>query len=145
MSHKLLLDVNFHSLLIKLDQELATGVVQKGCCHCGGQLHRSDYPRSPLGLPAQVRDSYESRMSWCCGNCRKRTTPASVRFFGRRWYPGPLLVLISSLTLGINERRCRQLKHHFGVMVSQTTWKRWRRWWQAEFIKPLSGSNPKGC
>jgi hypothetical protein len=133
MSHKFLLNSSFHSLLNAIDQELLNKAQEAGCPFCDGRLDRADYPRSPLGIPAQFRESYDERFSLCCVECRKRTTPPSVRFFGRRWYPAPVLVLISLLTLGINDYRLGQLKRHFGVTVSESTWKRWRRWWRESF------------
>ena len=81
------------SLLIAIDREIAEATRKKGC-DCGGALHQSNYPRSPFGLSAEFRIAYEERFSFCCADCRKRTTPSSVRFFGRRWYPAPLLLLI---------------------------------------------------
>jgi hypothetical protein len=114
MSHKFLLNSSFHSLLNAIDQELLNKAQEAGCPFCDGRLDRADYPRSPLGIPAQFRESYDERFSLCCVECRKRTTPPSVRFFGRRWYPAPVLVLISLLTLGINDYRLGQLKRHFG-------------------------------
>ena len=119
-------------VLVAIDHELAEGTRQEGC-PCGGSLHLSNYPRSPLGLPIQFRPDYETRLSFCCNNCRKRITPPSVRFFARRRYPAPLLVLISALMLSINEHRLTQIKQHFGITVTESTWKRWRRWWREAF------------
>jgi len=134
MSHKFLLDASFHTLLIAIDRELAEATRQKGCL-CGGRLDRSNYPRSPLGVPAEFRSPYEERLSFCCATCRKRVTPPSVRFFGRRWYPAPLFILISALMVSINESRLKQIKRHFGITVSESTWKRWRQWWRDTFVE----------
>lgn len=134
MSHKFLLNSTFHLLLIAIDRELAEEARQKGC-ECGGDLHRSNYPRSPFGLPAEFRNSYEERFSFCCNTCRRRTTPPSVRYFGRRWYPAPLLLLISALMVSLHEDRLIQIKRHFGITVSESTWKRWRRWWRDTFVE----------
>ena len=101
MSHKFIFSASFHSLLIAIDRELSELTRQQGCS-CGGRLHQSNYPRSPFGLPAEFRSFYDERFSSCCHDCRKRTTSPSVRFFGRRWYPAPLLLLISALMLSIN-------------------------------------------
>lgn len=144
MSHKFLFDSSFHSILIAMDREFADAAQKKGCPHCGGSLHQSDYPRSPFGIPAALRGFYEERISFCCGTCRKRTTPNSVRFFGRRWFPAPFLILISALSLGINERRLTQIKKHFGVMVSESTWKRWRAWWRKLFLTTPFWRKTKG-
>jgi hypothetical protein len=144
MSHKFLYNATFHSFLNSIDQELANKVQQQSCSHCGGKLHQADYPRSPMGIFPEFRDNYDNRFSFCCDTCRKRTTSSSVRFFGRRWYPAPLLVLISALTLGINKRRRAQIKQHFGIVVSEKTWKRWRRWWQESFTRTSFFQQVKG-
>jgi hypothetical protein len=133
MSHKFLFNASFYTVLMSIDRELAEKERRKGCCHCGGKLHQSHYPRSPLGVPIEFRFHFEERFSFCCFNCRKRSTPSSVRFFGRRWFPGPIFILISALMMGINERRLAQIKRHFGVVVSESTWKRWRYWWRKVF------------
>lgn len=133
MSHKFLSDARFHLLLTQIDHELAEAAAKKGCPHCGGQLDQANYPRSPFGLLATFRCHYESRLSFCCAECRKRLTPPSVRFFGRRWFVAPVFLLICLLRSGINERRLNQVWHHFGIRVSESTWKRWRRWWRELF------------
>jgi hypothetical protein len=133
MSQNFLSKATFHLFLFKIDQEIAINVLLKGCPYCGGQLHVADYPRSPFGIPAEFRGTYDTRLSFCCGACRKRTTPSSVRFFGRRWFVAPVLLLISALRLGVSERRRAQVKRLFGVIVSESTWRRWRRWWRESF------------
>lgn len=143
MSHKILFDPSFHSLLFSIDQELARDVQQKGCS-CGGKLEHGDYPRSPMGVPIQFRSTYDKRISFCCGRCRKRSTPPSVRFFGRRWFPAPFFLLISVLSLGMTERRLQQVKRHFGIIISESTWKRWRRWWRLTFIETPFWQASKG-
>jgi hypothetical protein len=97
-----------------------------------------------MGLPSQFRDQYDERLSFCCKQCRKRTTPPSVRFFGRRWFPAPLFILISVLALGVNERRLSQVKRYFGMVVSESTWKRWRGWWRESFGGTLFWQQAKG-
>lgn len=142
--HRILLDVNLHTMLNKIDQELADEVQLKGCPHCGGILDKADYPRSPLGMYVQFRQIYDSRISFCCRDCRKRSTSQSVRFFGRRWYPAPLFIFISILTCGISDKRLDQMKRHFGIAVSETTWKRWRRWWREAFVVTPFWKNKRG-
>lgn len=131
-------------LLNSIDQEFAVKAQKKGCLYCGNKLHQANYPRSPVGILPDFRKYYDQRLSFCCDICRKRTTPESVRFFGRRWYPGSLLILISVLMLGINERRLLQVKRHFGIVVSESTWKRWRRWWRESFITTPFWRKEKG-
>lgn len=136
MSHKFIFSASFHLLLVAIDRELSE-LVQKQGCPCGGRLDQSNYPRSPMGVPSAFRPSYDERFSLCCNDCRKRITPASVRFFSRRWYPAPLLILISTLMLSINEYRLTQIKRHFGITVTESTWNRWRRWWRDVFTATL--------
>jgi hypothetical protein len=143
MSHKSPFNSTFHRILVAIDRELAEISRQEGC-PCGGSLHLSNYPRSPLGLPIQFRPDYETRFSFCCNYCRKRTTPPSVRFFGRRRYPAPLLLLISALTVSINEYRLTQMKRHFGITTSESTWKRWCRWWREAFVETQFWNKARG-
>jgi hypothetical protein len=144
MSQIFLFNATFHLLLNTIDQELANTVVKQGCPHCKGKLHRADYPRSPLGVLAEFRNYYDNRLGFCCADCRKRTTPTSVRFFGRRWYPAPFFILISALTLGVNQRRLMQVKQHVGLVVGESTWRRWRRWWRDLFTKTRFWEQAKG-
>jgi hypothetical protein len=127
---------NFHQKLFQIDAEIAQATRAKGCAHCGGKLHQANYPRTGFGVEAEVRSLYASRFSFCCGRCRRRTTPPSVRFFGRRRFVAALFVLLSALRLPVTEQRCEQLVRHFAVHLSVSTWKRWRAWWRHRF--PIS-------
>jgi hypothetical protein len=133
MSHKFPLTSSFHNLLKEIDYDLSEQERAKGCAHCGGSLHRSDYPRSPCGVPVQHRKYYEERYSHCCSQCRKRSTSQSLRYFGRRWFPAPLLTLISALMHSATDKFCTQLHRLFGVAVSKRTCERWKRWWSDSF------------
>lgn len=144
MSQNFLFNATFHELLNTIDQELASEALEQGCPACQGKLHRSDYPRRPLGVLAKFREYYDSRIGFCCANCRKRTTPPSVRFLGRRWYPAPFLLLICVLTVGINKQRLKQVKKYFGFVVSESTWRRWRKWWSDVFTKTRFWQQAKG-
>lgn len=133
MSQNFLCNASFHLLLTAIDKEMANNTLKQGCGYCKGKLHLADYPRSPVGILPSLRHYYEERLSFCCATCRKRITPPSVRFFGRRWYPAPFHLLVSILMLGINDCRLSQIKRHFGITVTESTWKRWRRWWRDFF------------
>jgi hypothetical protein len=143
MSHKFLLNATFHSSLVIIDEDIIAEAQKKGC-PCGGKLHRANYPRSPIGLPSCLRAYYEERLSLCCDTCRKRITPKSVRFFGQRWFPAPIFILIAILQCGISEYRLSQVKKHFGITVSESTWKRWRRWWREVFVTTNFWQRGKG-
>ena len=147
MSQNFLTKSSFHARLTEIDQEIAMSCLAKGCVRCDGKLrklHQSDYPRSPMGIAQAFRDYYLSRFSFCCIDCRKRTTPPSVRFFGRRWYPAPLHIFISIMTYGISKRRIALMEKHFGIVVRESTWRRWRKWWRDEFVATKFWSQAKG-
>jgi hypothetical protein len=64
--------------------------------------------------------------------CRKRATPASVRFLGPKVYVSAVVVLIAALRCGPTPARCRVLEELVGA--SRRTIGRWRRWWTEELI-----------
>ncbi len=134
MCHAFLTDSRFYQLLLRIDQSIAEEV-RAGGCQCGGVLHSACYPRKPRGYRSALDDSYEFRLSFCCATegCRRRTTPPSVRFLGRKVYLGVLVVLISALEGGLSPRRRRRLIDELEV-PAQTLW-RWRQWWQEVFAE----------
>ena len=70
------------------------------CRYCGGPLHRGDYPRKPRGgLSPSAAEAFGRRFSLCCGRegCRRRATPPSVRFLGRRVYVGAVVIVASAI------------------------------------------------
>jgi hypothetical protein len=50
--------------------------------------------RSFNGSPAKLPEDDDRRLSLCCSQCRRRTTPPSVRFLGRRVYLAAVVVLV---------------------------------------------------
>lgn len=100
MCHALLQTPRFFEHLKRIDHELAKQARAEGCLYCGGELHVADYPRKPRGCPAEIREDYGKRLSFCCNRCRKRRTSLSVRFLGRRVYLGLLVVLVSARHAG---------------------------------------------
>ena len=127
MCHALLSDSTLYDLLLEFDRDLADQARAAGC-GCGGALHSADYPRKPRGGPADLPAAYKRRLSLCCAQegCRKRTTPASVRFLGRRMYLAAVVVLATAMQGGITAKRAARL--HELVGVSLRTLKRWRAW-----------------
>ncbi len=144
MSHNSQLNANLCGLLNKIDQEFICQAQKKGCGYCGGVLHKADYPRSPFGIPQQFRSHFDKRLGLCCNQCRKRTTVPSVRFLGRFRYPAVLMIFVSALRLGLNERRLAQLRKYFGITINESTWKRWRRWWRKTFTATRFWQQAKG-
>lgn len=139
MLEKLLADPRFYEVLLEIDRDLAGSVRDEGC-PCGGTLHAAHYPRRPRGGPAALPEGYEKRFSFCCGTegCRARATPPSVRFFGRRWYLAPVVVLVSALRHGVTLRRLAALREWLcsrGERLSRATVERWRHWWLTVFVR----------
>lgn len=121
-------DEKLPQLLEKIDTEMAEEVRGKGCRFCGSTLHRGDYPRKPRGVAVG-----EKRLSWCCSgrDCRRRHTPPSVRFLGRRVYAGFVVVLLSAMRHGLNAERIERIRQVLGV--DARTLERWRQWWLESF------------
>jgi len=135
LSQKLLRDARLYELLAHIDSGFAADARASGCA-CGGKLHSAKYPRKPRGGRDDLGEEWCRRFSFCCANdgCRRRTTPQSVRFLGRRVYLGFVVVLLSAMTLGVSAKRAAELGNLVDVSVRTLTL--WREWWQETF--PLS-------
>ena len=125
-----LADQQLFELLEKVDTDLAAEAKAKGCLHCGGRLYRADYERKPRGGP-----QWDLRYSLCCGKdgCRRRNTPTSVRFLGRRVYAGLVVVLISAMVHGLIAERVRRVREVLNI--DRRTLERWRQWWLDNFVR----------
>lgn len=130
----LLADGRLYQILQRFDDDLAAEQRAGGCPRCGGVLHSARYPRKPRGLVGRLSLEYERRRSFCCArrDCRKRATPPSLRFLGRKVYLGAVVVLIAALRCGPTPARMRYLEQLVGV--SRRTVARWRRWWCEELF-----------
>jgi len=127
-------DAKFWRVLFRIDEDLAAEVQVLGCAYCGASLHSARYPRKPRGVAsALLGEDYEYRLSLCCARegCRRRATPASVRFLGRRVYLGALVVLVGVLSQGLTVKRRSQLCQQ--LRLSERTVLRWRQWWREVF------------
>ena len=125
-----LADQDLFQLQEKVDTDLTEEARSKGCPLCGGKLHRSDYDRKPRGGP-----QWEVRFSLCCARegCRRRQTPPSVRFLGRRVYAGLVVVLVSAMVHGLKPERVKLLRKALGI--DRRTLERWRQWWLVAFLE----------
>lgn len=128
----LLVDDRFYHVLACIDSDLAATARRVGCARCSGVLHSARFRRKPRGTPAGHRGD-DRRASFCCAVCRKRVTPPSVRFLGRRIYLGAVVVLAAALQQGSNRWRAHRLRELFGVSLQ--TLARWRVWWQEAFVE----------
>lgn len=134
MCHAVLGTSNFWSLLFRIDEDLAAQTRAGGCRFCGGALHCADYRRKPRGVVGwRLGAGGQRRLSFCCerDGCRRRHTPSSVRFLGRRVFLGAVIVLVTAMAHGLTGRRVAALSERFGV--SERTLRRWQRWWREDF------------
>ena len=106
---------------------------RKKGCPCGGRLHCANYPRKPRGTPVQLPEPQRLRPSFCCDRdgCRKRVTPPSVRFLGRKVYFGAVIIVISAMRQGPTPRRVRELSRRFGA--DRRTIACWQVFWREHF------------
>ncbi len=135
-------------LKLRTADEIAAELVRQQGCACGGRLHRADYPRKPRGIPEACEPHMSRRISFCCAepNCRRRTTPPSVRFLGRRVYVAALVLMVSGGWVSAREARvpvrtARRWRGFFTRRLVQTTqWQAAR----ARFMPPLDESELPG-
>ncbi len=123
----------FFALLLESDEAVTRRVAAAGCPVCEGPLHRSDYNRKPRGaLIAPAGEAFVRRFSLCCGRegCRKRATPPSVRFLGRRVYLGAVVIVASMVVRML--RAAKEIRQRTGVPARTTG--RWLGWWQGPFL-----------
>lgn len=136
MYRNLLTESSLYPILRALDEKIAEEAREHGCS-CGGPLHQACYPRKPRGAPPEVDSdrAYDRRWSFCCAveGCRRRMTPPSVLFLGRKVYFGAVVVLVSVLRQGPSPTRLSRVKQLVGV--SARTVKRWRQWWLSSFAE----------
>ena len=132
MDHRLLQQASFWEFLFSVDEDLAATARRAGC-GCGGRLDRADFPRKPRGGPGDLPEEYGYRLSFCCHRegCRKRVTPPSVRFLGRKVYLHAVIILVAAMQQGATPRRVRELSELFGA--DRRTIARWQVFWQEQF------------
>jgi hypothetical protein len=139
---KHLADQKLYQLLEKIDADFAEAAHKESCRYCGAKLHRADYDRKPRGGP-----QWDSRFSFCCAKegCRRRRTPESVRFMGRKVYAGMVVVLVSTMVHGLTEERVRRIRQLLKMCdppdkpqsqpIARRTLERWRQWWLDTFVR----------
>jgi len=129
IAHELHRSGSFWAFLLSIDKDLAEWTRQKGCA-CGGRLHCANYRRAPRGGSDDLSEEYHCRFSFCCDRdgCRRRMTPPSVRFLGRKVYLGAMVILISAMRQGPTPRRVRELSTLFGA--DRATIARWQAFWR---------------
>lgn len=143
-------DAIFFELLLCIDQELFAEAAERPCPHCGGALHRSSYQRKPRGAVDGLPEEFWCRFSLCCSTdgCRRRLTPLSVRYLGRRVYVAAAVVLVAAAHQGAAGSRIARLSQLLGP--SRRTIGRWLSWWctrfaQSRLFRSLRGLLPSVC
>jgi hypothetical protein len=122
----------FFEGLMAIDARIAQQVQSGACRFCGGRLHRGDYPRKPRGgVIARAAETFRRRFSLCCSEegCRRRATPPSVRFLGRRVYASAVVIVASAVAL--LTATASQAMRSTGIAARTT--RRWLRWWRGTF------------
>lgn len=115
----------FFQQLLWIDRQLAEQTRARNCC-CGGRLHRSDYDRKPRGVPDDCEVYMARRFSFCCASegCRRRATPPSVRFMGRRVYVAAAVLVV-----------CAGWSEVDSGEVPTRTRRRWRAYFARQLVK----------
>lgn len=134
MSHDPRLEAEFLAGLAAFDAAAAQRVKAAGCLECGNVLDRAYFGRKPRGELGEAEGEYLRRESFCCrrDGCRRRATPPSLRFLGRKVYIGVLVVLASVAGLeGVLVGRGRSARV---LDVPVRTVRRWLVWWQTAFV-----------
>lgn len=121
--------------LAQADEKIVNQVADGGCRVCeDGPLHRSDYARKPSGaLMAAAGEEFVMRFSLCCGRegCRRRATPPSLRFLGRRVYLGAVVIVASIVAQATTTAAA--IRKATGVPPRTT--RRWLDWWRSVFLR----------
>lgn len=115
---------DFFQNLRQLDWDLFTAAKAKSCPRCGGQLDTAHFPRK---LRDPGTEWEERRFSLCCRNegCRKRLTPPSLRFFGRKVYSAWVVILVLDFCEALGVDR----------LISRQTLARYRQFWQVHLAE----------
>lgn len=133
MFDEIALGCEFFERLTAIDRAIVERAAAEACGFCGGRLHRGDYRRKPRGgLLGSAGEAFDRRFSLCCGRegCRRRATPPSVRFLGRRVYVGAVVIVASVVALALTAASAARR----ATGISPRTMRRWLRWWKGPFV-----------
>jgi hypothetical protein len=123
-------------VLCTMDALIAQCIRSQGCPHCGGPLHASCYRRKTRGLSEDEGSPVPlQRWSWSCGRdgCRKRLTPPSVVFLGRKVYAGATIAAVQC----IPERSPSDRHIRSEAGCSRQSMRRWRHAYHVVWESPL--------
>jgi hypothetical protein len=135
MVHGFVADAKLCARLLEIDEALAAQIQCRRCPHCGARLDRGDFPRKPRGgAVGAAGEIFDRRISLCCSadGCRRRQTPPSVRFLGRRVYLGIVVLLASVIASASPMPSPSTIGSTTGVPTR--TLRRWLTWWRNTLI-----------
>ncbi|RPH40229.1 MAG: hypothetical protein EHM87_22650 [Burkholderiales bacterium] len=144
MCTNLLKDSRTFSFLLQIDRDTETTASQEPCAFCGDRVHRAYYLRKPRAPGVDLSDDFCRRPSFSCrrDGCRRRKTPALLRFLGRKVYVSIVVLLVTAMTQGDSPRRLSELKKELGIPPA--TVDRWRRFWLEIFPRYSSWHYQRG-
>ena len=126
-----LADQHLYQLLEKVDADLTEKARPGGL----PALRRQPCTAAIMTANLAAARNGTLRFSLCCAKegCRRRHTPPSVRFMGRRVYAGLVVVLVSAMIHGLKPERVQRLREVLGI--DRRTLERWRQWWLGLFVE----------
>ena len=144
MCTNLLKDSRTFEFLQEIDQDSENKAASDPCRFCGDRLHRAFYERKPRAPGLDLSVKFKIRPSFCCrrDGCRRRMTPALVRFLGRKVYVSIIVVLVAAMTQGASPKRLCKLQAELGI--SPQTVRRWSQFWRGAFTTQSAWRYQKG-
>ncbi len=135
MCTNLLQDSRTFEFIQRIDEDTESRARLEPCGFCGDRLHRADFLRKPRAPGIDLAEDFCRRPSFCCrrDGCRRRQTPALLRFLGRRVYVSVVVVLVTAMTQGASPKRLCELQSELGIPPQ--TVRRWQHYWQVIFSR----------
>jgi len=93
------------------------------------------YIRKPRGFPEEVSSDilekyFSFRFSYLCLDCRKRMTPPSIRFLGRKVYVSAAIIMAcKAIELG-HAVSLEEIRRLISKYIPKITARRWVAWWR---------------
>lgn len=134
MCTNLLKDSRTFEFLQQIDRDTETRAGLEKCRFCGDRLHRGYYLRKPRAPGIDLSAEFCVRPSFCCrrDGCRRRMTPALLRFLGRKVYVSIVVVLVAAMTQGPSAKRLCAIEAEIGI--APQTVRRWCHYWREIFV-----------
>ena len=142
MYTQIYLEASFWLLLSDIDEKIAHFYHQLPCFYCAKRMYWGNYPRKPRGLPPMAEDIFAFRYGHCCSGRRRRRTPPSARFLGRRVYVASFIMMIFCPDTS-NDNDHMKLVDSVSVGMDLITPIRWISWWSLDI--PVSSIWKKIC